>query len=205
MKNDSGGKFMNTAQPIRTRQELEAFMDYYKRVQVQPRNQLLIVMGLNTALRISDLLSLRWQDVYDAEGNRWRAHIILTEAKTGKESCIFVNDHIRSALHSYYICWKKLYKEQPSGEKYLFRGKTEAPISRVQAYRIVRKAAEACNLSGVISPHSLRKTFGYHAWKQGISPVLLMEIYHHSSYRITKRYLGIEQDDRDEVFRNICL
>lgn len=196
---------MNTAQPIRTKQELERFMDYYKRVQVQPRNQLLIVMGLNTALRISDLLSLRWQDVYDARRHRWKSHIMLTEEKTGKETCIFVNDPIRSALYMYHACWTELYGEKVSSEKYLFRGKSFAPISRVQAYRIVRKAAEACNLSGVISPHSLRKTFGYHAWKQGISPVLLMEIYHHSSYRITKRYLGIEQDDRDEVFRNICL
>lgn len=80
-------------------------------------------------------------------------------------------------------------------------GHTDAAIP----YRIIRKAAENSGLSGVISPHSLRKTFGYYAWKQGVPPVLLMEIYHHSSFDITKRYLGIEQDDRDEVFRKICL
>ena len=60
-------------------------------------------------------------------------------------------------------------------------------------------------MEGVISCHSLRKSFGYYAWKQGISPVMLMNIYNHSSYQVTKRYLGIEQDDRDQVFQTITL
>ncbi|MBR1477101.1 MAG: tyrosine-type recombinase/integrase [Lachnospiraceae bacterium] len=78
-------------------------------------------------------------------------------------------------------------------------------ISRYQAYRIIRGAAEALHMENIVSPHSLRKTFGYHAWKQGIQPAMLMDIYNHSSYKITKRYLGINQDDRDNVFKNIQL
>lgn len=54
-----------------------------------------------------------------------------------------------------------------------------------------------------ISCHSLRKTFGYHAWKQSVPPTMLMDIYNHSSYQITKRYLGIDQDDKDQVFEKI--
>lgn len=53
--------------------------------------------------------------------------------------------------------------------------------------------------------HNMRKTFGYQAWKQGVQPALLMSIYNHSSYEITKRYLGITQDERDEVFMNVLL
>lgn len=51
----------------------------------------------------------------------------------------------------------------------------------------------------------LSKTFGYYAWKQGTPPALLMDIYNHSSYRITKRYLCIDQDDKDKVFEHVCL
>ncbi|MBP3488999.1 MAG: tyrosine-type recombinase/integrase [Roseburia sp.] len=195
---------MNTAQPIRNKQDLERFTDYYKDTEKNPRNQLLIIMGLNTALRISDLLALRWENVYDKGKGKFRGHISLVESKTGKASCIFMNQSIRDALQAY----RKALKEctgRICGEAFLFAGHSGAPISRVQAYRIIRKAAESCELTGVISPHSLRKTFGYYAWKQGTPPALLMEIYHHSSFAVTQRYLGIEQDDRDEVFKNLCL
>ena len=79
------------------------------------------------------------------------------------------------------------------------------PIGRCQAFRIVKEAAQAVGLERHISCHSLRKTFGYYAWQQGIPPALLMNIYNHSSYQITKRYLGIEQDDKDNVFMKISI
>lgn len=191
---------MNTAQPIRSEQELKDFMNFYEQVQYHPRNQLLLTMGLNTALRISDLLSLQWKQVYDLENRSVREHLLLVEAKTGKASNIYLNEKITVQLQKYYRFLASGRSFEISGDAYLFCGKDADPISRVQAYRIIRKAAENSGLSGVISPHSLRKTFGYYAWKQGVPPVLLMEIYHHSSFDITKRYLGIEQDDRDEVF-----
>jgi site-specific recombinase XerD len=156
-------------------------------------------------LRISDLLSLQWKQVYDLENRSVREHLLLVEAKTGKASNIYLNEKITVQLQKYYRFLASERSLKISGDAYLFCGKDADPISRVQAYRIIRKAAENSGLSGVISPHSLRKTFGYYAWKQGVPPVLLMEIYHHSSFDITKRYLGIEQDDRDEVFRKICL
>lgn len=196
---------MNTAQPIRKQQDLEAFMDYYKTVNQNPRNQLLISMGLNTALRISDLLSLQWKNVYDEKKNRFLGHIELIEAKTGKLNCIYMNDSIKQALLAYGSYVREHTGKKLSGSDYLFKGNKNTPISRVQAYRIIRKAADGCELSGVISPHSLRKTFGYHAWKQGVPPAMLMMIYNHSSYQITKRYLGIIQEEKDDVFYHVQL
>lgn len=196
---------MNTAQPIRSREELEKIKVYYRCQVPSPRNELLIVIGLNTALRISDLLSLQWKDVYDFERKSFREHICLTEKKTGKFSAIYMNSTIQNELKTYQR-WLKKNGEIIFPEKYLFCHQNEnVPISRVQAFRIIKKAADYNQIEGVISCHSLRKTFGYHAWKQGISPVLLMNIYNHSSFQVTQRYLGIEQDDRDEVFQKIHL
>ena len=79
------------------------------------------------------------------------------------------------------------------------------PITRTQAFRIIKEAADYCHISGIISCHSLRKTFGYHAWKQGVPPVMLVTVFNHSSFNITKRYLGIEQDDKDKIFKKIKL
>ena len=69
----------------------------------------------------------------------------------------------------------------------------------------VKQAAIALNMEAGISCHSMRKTFGYYAWKFGTQPAVLMDIYNHSSYEITKRYLGIKQDDKDSVFLNVNL
>ena len=194
---------MNTAQPIRNREDLENLKRYYLEIQPNARNQLLVILGLNTALRISDLLSLRWKDVYLFEWDRYCEHISLVEQKTGKKSCIYMNHNIVETLCEYR---QQLSAENriPTPEDYLFShtNKNE-PISRVQAFRIIKKAASYYQIPGVICCHSLRKTFGYQAWRQGVSPALLVNIYNHSSYEVTKRYLGIEQEDRDRIFQDI--
>ncbi|MCM1188325.1 MAG: tyrosine-type recombinase/integrase [bacterium] len=198
---------MNVAQPIKNDKDLERFKNYYLLEHPNPRNQLLMILGLNTALRISDILSLKWKYVYCPEEQGWRQHIFLQEQKTGKTSEIYINENARQALEAYYLFLREQTGTDPEQEQYLFigRGQENRPITRVQAFRLIKNAAKSCRIPGVISCHSLRKTFGYYAWKQGIEPVLLMNIYNHSSFQNTKRYLGIEQDDRDQVFRNIRL
>ena len=193
---------MKTAQPIRNKEKLEKFKNYYVKVKPMTRNYVLIAIGLNTALRISDILSLTWDDVYDSETKKCREHISIVEKKTGKTSQILINKKLKKVLRSYAAQFDK--ENRP---KWLFYNsfKPENHISRMQAYRIIKEAANFCEFDDVISCHSLRKTFGYFAWKQGIQPVLLMNIYNHSSFSVTKRYLGIEQDDRDQIFNRIQL
>ena len=195
---------MNTAQPIRKEADLRHLKEYYRTTCPNQRNYLLLVMGLNTALRISDILSLRWGDVYDFGSKRCKEHLCITEQKTDKNSMILINQNIEKALMEYkrYLTSQK---KSVTEEIFLFESnrKEGGSISRVQAFRIIKKAAVACKLEGVVSCHSLRKTFGYYAWQQGIKPALLMNIYNHSSFQVTVRYLGIEQDDRDDIFRNI--
>lgn len=196
---------MNLAQPIKKTRDLENFKNYYKEIKPNYRNRLLIILGLNTALRISDILSLKWNDTYDFEKKKYKNHIIITEQKTGKMSQIYINSNVLDALKD-----SKEYLEQRNqvitSNTYLFNHSNKnVPITRSQAFRIVKEAADYYSISGVISCHSLRKTFGYHAWKQGASPALLVTIFNHSSFNITKRYLGIEQDDKDKIFKKIKL
>ncbi|MCM1283779.1 MAG: tyrosine-type recombinase/integrase [Muribaculaceae bacterium] len=193
---------MNRAEPIKNPKQLQLFKDFYRVMEPDSRNYLLITVALNTALRISDILTLRWGDIYDFSKASCPGHLVVTEKKTGKETQIFINDSIRQALSDYR---DSLKKGELCADTFLFPGSRTPCLNRVQAWRIIREAAEKCGISGVISPHSLRKTFGYHAWKQGTPPAMLMDIYQHSSYEITKRYLGISQDERDEVFRNIAI
>ncbi|MFR2010443.1 MAG: tyrosine-type recombinase/integrase [Christensenellales bacterium] len=199
---------MKITQPIRDIAELKKIKRYYREVKPNKRNSLLVVCGLNTALRISDILKLRWKDVYNENLLSFKSHIDVKEQKTGKKTTVFINKNLKEAFASFLkdIIAKK-GKLCEVMEQFIFLGQksTDKPISRIQAFRIISEAAKKCLLSHKVSCHSLRKTFGYHAWKKGVSPALLTSIYNHSSYKITTRYLGIEQDDRDEVFELVNL
>ena len=188
---------MAATEPIRDKAQLSALADHF-RSQENYRNHVLVVLGTHTVLRISDLLSLRWKDVYDEVRGDFRTHIDLDEHKTSKGKVIAINEAALTALREYY--------PHRTGE-YIFESrKSGRPISRVQAYRIIRDACVELKIDGKVACHSLRKTWGYHAWTSGkVSPVVIMEIYNHSSYEVTKRYLGVTQDDLDEAYLGVDL
>lgn len=192
---------MSTTQPIKNKDCLDMMKDYYRIVKENPRNYLLVVMGVNTALRIGDILALKWEDVYSTAHCRYHTHITLKEHKTGKQNVLILNQSVIEAL-DFYSEGKEITPCQ-----YLFQSQkgTNLPITRQQAFRIIKESAAYAGLTEHISCHSLRKTFGYYAWKQGASPVLLMKIYNHSSFQITQRYLGIDQEEKDNVYMNINL
>jgi len=186
---------MSTTQPIRNKNQIRELAEYFLN-RGEVRNHLLIVMGVYTALRISDLLRLKWEDIYDFERNRIRESITIVEKKTGKDKNILLNKSIVAALN--------LCKQFAQKGEFLIKSRKGGAISRIQAYRIINEAAETLNFRSRVSCHSLRKTFGYHAWKSGVSPTVIMEIYNHSNFDVTRCYLGVTQDDKNEVYQKIA-
>ena len=77
---------MSTTEPIRDRQKLLDFKNYYLNERLNLRNYAIIILGLNTALRISDILNLTYDEVY--LDSRVQEHITIREQKTGKENRI---------------------------------------------------------------------------------------------------------------------
>jgi integrase len=186
---------MSATLPIRNKHQVRELAEYYLK-RGEPRNHLLIVMGVHTALRISDLLRLKWEDVYDFDGKRFRESVSVTEKKTRKTKLVALNKAILAALH---ICRNAV----KIGE-HLIKSRKGGAISRIQAYRLIRAAAEALGFSLRVSCHSLRKTFGYHTWKSGVSPTVIMEVFNHSNFAVTRRYLGVTQDDKDDCYRKLA-
>ena len=184
---------MATTQPIRNKHQVRELTGYYLR-KGQFRNHVLIVLGIHTALRISDLLRLRWEDVYDFDNNRVRSSITITESKTKKSKIIALNKAAVNALALLAA------GHAEKGRFIIENPRTGQAISRIQAYRLIRAASEALGFQARVSCHSLRKTFGYHAWKSGVSPAVIMEIYNHTSLAVTRRYLGVTQDDKNAVY-----
>ena len=189
---------MATTQPIRNKQQIKELMDYYLD-KGQTRNYVLVTTSMHTALRIGDLLRLTWDDVYDFDREKVRDCVNIIEGKTKKSKTIALNKAIVRALSLYAAT------AATKGKPIIANERTGKAISRVQAYRLVRAASEALQFEERASCHSLRKTFGYHAWKSGVSPVVIMDIYQHTSLSVTQRYLGVTQDDKNEVYLGLNL
>jgi integrase len=187
---------MPAADPIRSKSHLRQLSSYFLQ-RGQFRNYALLILGVHTALRISDLLLLSWEQVYDERSGDFRSHITVTEKKTGKTKTIALNSKAAAAL-------RLLFPHKRSEFIFANNRKDAAPISRIQAWRILHDAAVALGI-GRVSPHSLRKSMGYHAWQDGTSPVVIMDIYSHSNYETTRRYLGVSQDDLDRAYLNLAL
>lgn len=124
-----GKNIMSTTEPIRDIRKLLDFKNYYLNKKVNLRNYTIIIIGLNTALRISDILNLTYDDVY--QDNKVRKHITVREQKTGKENRILLNHEAGTALANYrkQLVQTEMHKE---GNSYLFPSpkKAYAPISR---------------------------------------------------------------------------
>lgn len=186
---------MKTTQPIRNVKQVRELAEFFLK-RNETRNYVLIIMSVHTALRIGDLLALSWDDVYDFERERIRESVTINEQKTGKQKTVLLNASVARALK---LC---LPAAKPGYAVITSRKGAGRAISRQQAYRIISGGAKALGFTFKVSGHSLRKTFGYLAWKSGnVSPAVIMKIYNHTSLAVTQRYLGLTQDDLNDCYR----
>lgn len=180
---------MNLVQPIRNKRDIERM----KKALGNPRDRLLFIFGINSSLRISDILKLTVSDV------RGKDVLTLREKKTGKAKKFPLNQSIAAAV-------KTLVPADSPADSPLFPSrKGDKAISRVQAYRVLNEAARRAGIDCEIGTHTLRKTFAYHAYKAGADLSVLQAVLNHSSQRETLKYIGIVQDDIDNVYIAINL
>ncbi|NNU94690.1 site-specific integrase [Geobacillus sp. NFOSA3] len=178
-----------TVQPIRSKEKIEEIKKLLKKE--SERDYFLFVMGINCGLRISDMLKLKVGDV------RGKQYIKIKEGKTDKFKRFRINAALQKEINN--------YTEGMADEDYLFPSrKGDKPITRVQAYRILNKVAKKVGLEE-IGTHTLRKTFGYHFYKKTHDVAMLQEIFNHSSPSVTKRYIGISQDEIDQAIDDFSL
>ena len=161
--------------------------------------ELLFVMGINTALRIGDLLSLSISDVTDENGKVLDV-ICLKEHKTGKLKQMPVNESVKIALSSYLATYPNRKRSAP-----LFFSQKCGALSRSQAWRTLRAAGKSVGLQN-IGTHSLRKTFGYHVYnKSGGDIGLVQKLLNHSISKNTLQYIGIDREMMDNVYMELNL
>ena len=180
---------MATVEPIRNKKDIEKVERLLAKQ--SKRDLMLFVMGTNCGLRISDLLSLNVGDV------RNKTHIQLFEKKTGKFKKFPINAKLKPMLEEFV---KGRKDKEP-----LFMSHWKHRLDRVTAYYIIRDACKKAGLQERIGTHSMRKSFGYHHFRQFRNVVILQKIFNHASPEITLRYIGVTQDEIDDSYSNFIL
>ena len=166
------------------------------------RNYCLFVLGINSGLRIGDLLALHVGDVL--ENKKVKDRIEVQEIKTEKNKNFPLSDTAKKAIREHLedrfgkLSLAKL--NEP-----LFLSKKGGPLQRTQAWRILNQAARMVGIKDRIGTHTLRKTFGYFAHQMGMDITVSQKLLNHSSPSVTLAYIGITQDDLDTVYLTLNL
>lgn len=191
---------MNSVDPIKDKKKILAIKRNLKE-EGNPRNYLLFVMGINIALRISDLLSIKVKDIIDNKGDL-KEFLHIKEGKTGRQAKIYLNDTVKEALN-YYL--DKIKGIDP--DSYLFKSeRSNKRLDRVRVWGLIQEWVKEAGLEGErYGTHSLRKTWGYQARMQGVSISQIQNKLGHKSPAITSRYIGIDQEEINNVEKEVCI
>lgn len=182
---------MELVEPIRNKKQIETLKKYLKGQDI--RNYLLFVLGINSGLRISDLLKLTVEDVQNKE------RITIREQKTNKHKDFPISENCKKAINEYLKS-----TGITTGTLFMSR-KGNKPITRVQAYRILNEGAKTIGITDSIGTHTLRKTFGYHAYINGTDITRIQRLLNHSAPSVTLSYIGITKEELDNVYISLNL
>lgn len=176
-------------EPIRSKKAIKDVEEYL--ANKNNRNRLIFVLGINSGLRVSDILALNVCDV------RNKTHIDIKEKKTSKYKKFPINSKLKTLINEYI-------KDKPDKQP-LFLSHKKCRLDRSQVYRMLNEACSAVGICANIGTHTMRKTFGYHHYKQFKDTAMLQTILNHSTPQITLRYIGISQDEIDKSYQKFEL
>ena len=156
---------------------------------------LLIALGCFTGLRISDILALTWEQILNTE------EFTITEKKTGKRRTLRLNPQLQKHIQE---CHEHI---QPLKYTSYILVSQKGTVFTIQRINVILKEIKKKYRLKVknFSCHSLRKTFGRQVYNMNsenseLALVKLMELFNHSSIAITKRYLGLRQEEILETY-----
>lgn len=178
----------NIVEPIKSKKDLERIEEFLEKH--SKRNRLIFAFGINTGLRVSDILGLNVEDV---EGKNY---VEIKEKKTGKYKRFPLNAKLKALIKDYLMNERcksySLLDKEP-----LFLGKKHCRLDRSQVYRFLNEACKRLGITANVGTHTMRKSFGYHFYKKYNDIVLLQKILNHSSPAMTLKYISVDFSTND--------
>ena len=169
------------------------------------RDKALFILGIKAGYRISEMLSLRVCDVWQANDVAERVSVQRKHMKGHREGrTVILNPEARAALKTWITALAAQSELRPDGYVFRSRKGSNRPISRVQACRILQRAFRANNLISHYSCHSLRKTFADRIYeKVGRNLFLTQQALSHKNINSTISYLSFKEDQIDQAILSL--
>lgn len=203
--------------PFATEEEIKSMIDVFnKRIedstndnqrQIACRNKMLFLIGINLSLRISDLVALKWSFFFKEDMTFRDSYKIQPKKtkKTGKFVTLYFNEVVKKTILEYI---EQYPIEDMDGHVFKSREGNGAVLER-SVWKIIVDAAKDAGIEHNVGTHSLRKTFGYHVWHNADDKekalVMLMVIFNHASVATTKKYIGIMNEEVEDIFNGLNL
>ena len=196
--------------PIREIKDVYRVIDYlqskidretrpdYKRAWA--RNKLYFCIGVFSGFRVSDLLELKWQDIFESDGKTYKEYVGIIEKKTGKVKQLYTTSASRAYIEEYI----QMMRPDTTSNTYLFTNRQGKKLNRQSVDDFIKEAANACGLKGNYSTHSVRKTYAYQYYTimsaQGDIFALaeVQRMLNHRNTDTTLRYLGIDKEHQQK-------
>lgn len=171
---------MNTVEPIRDKRDVYAIKKYLK--EKDEKYYIMFLTGIFLGLRINEILKMTVGDVKGRKTKTFR------QSKTGKEITVAYNAELTKAY--------KTYCEHRAPDEALIPNPNNEykSITRDMAYKVLREAAEHCGIKYPVGTHTMRKTCGYHYYRQTHDIATLQIWFNHSMPETTLRYIGVTKD-----------
>jgi len=167
------------------------------------RNYTVFQVGKATLLRVSDVLALRYDDVF-ASDHSVQSHVLIHDKKTGKPNELYL-EPVSDDLKVYYNWLESngIHSEWlfPSLKKQNIN--TDTHINERQFYRIMQKVGDLLGID-YLGTHTMRKTGAYMVYQQsGHDIALVMDLLNHSSQKMTLKYLGLDRETKERKLRRV--
>lgn len=186
-------KLKKTLPKVLSYEELKNLLDVDLVDKYSYRNKAMLELMYATGLRVSELTSLKINDI------DFDSCVVKTFGKGSKERVIPIGDYAIIFVEKYIKEYRnQLLKKQYTD--YLFLNNKGSKISRQAFYKIVENMAIKKNIKTKISPHTLRHSFATHLLDRGADIVSIKELLGHSSLSTTQIYTHISNQKLQDEY-----
>lgn len=151
------------------------------------RNKAIVETLYSCGLRVSELVNLRYEDIFFDEG------FIRVIGKGNKQRLVPVSPSVAKEIGLYEVATRNHMKIQAGNESFVFLNRRGAKLTRVMIFTIIKNLAEVAGIRKNISPHTFRHSFATHLLEGGANLRAIQEMLGHESITTTEIYTHLDQ------------